>query len=44
MLRYYEGLDDAEIAAALSCAPATVRAHANRALATLRLNDSQEIS
>jgi RNA polymerase sigma-70 factor (sigma-E family) len=44
VLRYYEGLDDAEIAAALHCAPATVRAHASRALAALRLDDRQEVS
>jgi len=44
VLRYYEGLDDAEIATALGCAPATVRAHASRALAVLRLDAPQEIS
>jgi RNA polymerase sigma-70 factor (sigma-E family) len=35
-LRYYEGLDDHQIAEALGCRPATVRSHAARALATLR--------
>jgi RNA polymerase sigma-70 factor (sigma-E family) len=35
-LRYYEDRSDAEIAELLGCAPATVRAHASRALATLR--------
>jgi len=37
VLRYYEGLDDPEIAVILGCAGSTVRAHASRALATLRL-------
>lgn len=43
-LRYYGGLSDAEIAAALSCRPATVRSQASRALAKLRvgLTPSQE--
>ena len=36
VLRYYEGLDDAEIADVLSCRPATVRGHISRGLATLR--------
>jgi RNA polymerase sigma-70 factor (sigma-E family) len=36
VLRYYEQLDDAEIAELLGCAQATVRAHAHRALTTLR--------
>jgi RNA polymerase sigma-70 factor (sigma-E family) len=36
VLRLYEDLNDDEIAAALGCRPATVRAHASRALATLR--------
>lgn len=36
VLRYYEQLDDAEIAEVLDCARATVRAHAHRALTTLR--------
>lgn len=36
VLRYYEQLPDAEIADLLGCAPATVRAHAHRALTTLR--------
>ena len=38
VLRYYEGLSDAEIAELLGCRPATVRAYASRALATLRVN------
>jgi RNA polymerase sigma-70 factor (sigma-E family) len=36
VLRYYEQLTDAEIADLLACAPATVRAHAHKALTTLR--------
>jgi RNA polymerase sigma factor (sigma-70 family) len=36
VLRYYEGLDDSEIAAVLSCRPATVRGHISRGLAALR--------
>jgi len=37
VLRFYEDLDDAAIAEVLGCAPATVRTHTMRALATLRL-------
>lgn len=36
VLRYYEDLPDAEIAAILDCSPATVRSQIHRALATLR--------
>jgi RNA polymerase sigma-70 factor (sigma-E family) len=36
VLRYYEDLPDAEIAAVLGCAASTVRSNASRALATLR--------
>jgi RNA polymerase sigma-70 factor (sigma-E family) len=36
VLRYYEQLTDSEIADLLGCAQATVRAHAHRALTTLR--------
>lgn len=36
VLRYFEGLPDAEIAEVLSCRAATVRAHISRGLATLR--------
>ena len=36
VLRYYEQLADPEIADLLGCAQATVRAHAHRALTTLR--------
>jgi RNA polymerase sigma-70 factor (sigma-E family) len=37
VLRYYEDRSDTEIAALLGCRPATVRAHAARALAALRV-------
>jgi DNA-directed RNA polymerase specialized sigma24 family protein len=37
VLRYYEGLTDAEIADVLGCRPGTVRGYASRALATLRV-------
>ncbi|MFI7060476.1 SigE family RNA polymerase sigma factor [Kribbella sp. NPDC050124] len=36
VLRYYEDLPDAEIAAVLGCAPGTVRSNAARGLETLR--------
>ncbi len=36
VLRYYDDLPDAEIAALLACAPGTVRSQAARALAKLR--------
>ncbi|GAA1302963.1 SigE family RNA polymerase sigma factor [Saccharothrix xinjiangensis] len=36
VLRFYEGFDDAEIAATLGCSQGTVRSHISRALATLR--------
>jgi RNA polymerase sigma-70 factor (sigma-E family) len=36
VLRYYEGLSDAEIAAVLGCTAATVRSQIHRALAALR--------
>jgi len=39
VLRYYEGLSDAEISEVLGTSPATVRSHASRALATLRDTD-----
>lgn len=41
VLRYYEGLSDAEIAEILRCRPGTVRAYAARAFATLRVELSQ---
>jgi RNA polymerase sigma-70 factor (sigma-E family) len=37
VLRYYQGLSDAEIADVLGCAPGTVRGYASRALAALRV-------
>jgi RNA polymerase sigma-70 factor (sigma-E family) len=37
VLRYFDGLEDAEIAAALGCSPGTVRSHVSRGLARLRL-------
>lgn len=37
VLRFYGGHDDCDIAAMLGVAPVTVRAHASRALATLRV-------
>jgi RNA polymerase sigma factor (sigma-70 family) len=40
VLRYYEGLGDAEIAATLGCGSSTVRVHAARALASLRVEPS----
>jgi RNA polymerase sigma-70 factor (sigma-E family) len=38
VLRYYEDLSDAQIAEILGCSPGTVRGHASRALAKLRVN------
>jgi RNA polymerase sigma-70 factor (sigma-E family) len=37
-LRFYAGLDDREIAAALGCSASSVRSHASRAIAALRVN------
>lgn len=39
VLRFYEGLSDAEIAEALSCREPTVRVHVSRGLAALRRVD-----
>ncbi len=36
VLRYYEGLSEAEIAEVLGCRPSTVKSQASRALASLR--------
>jgi RNA polymerase sigma-70 factor (sigma-E family) len=41
VLRYYEDLSDAEISEVLGCRTGTVRSHASRALATLRLELSR---
>jgi RNA polymerase sigma factor (sigma-70 family) len=38
VLRYWEDLNDAEIAAALGCTPGTVRSQLSRALAKLRVS------
>jgi len=38
VLRYYEGLGDDAIAQILSCSTGTVRSHASRALAALRID------
>jgi RNA polymerase sigma-70 factor (sigma-E family) len=41
VLRHYEGLDDAAIAALLSCGEVAVRSHASRGLARLRASLDQ---
>ncbi|GAA2538419.1 SigE family RNA polymerase sigma factor [Winogradskya consettensis] len=41
VLRFYEGLTDEEIAESLGCRTSTVRAYASRALATLRVEVTQ---
>lgn len=41
VLRYYEGLADAEIAVVLDCRQTTVRAHISRGLAALRSDNVQ---
>jgi RNA polymerase sigma factor (sigma-70 family) len=38
VLRYYDGLTDAEIADVLCCAVVTVRSNVSRALAALRID------
>jgi RNA polymerase sigma-70 factor (sigma-E family) len=43
VLRYYEGLTDAEIAGVLGCSAGTVRGYASRALSTLRLHDADDL-
>jgi RNA polymerase sigma-70 factor (sigma-E family) len=42
VLRYYEQVDDAEIADLLGCAPATVRSNASKALKSLRLQSERQ--
>jgi RNA polymerase sigma-70 factor (sigma-E family) len=46
ILRYYEGLPDAEIAEILDCSASTVRSQIHRALASLRttLSTSEEVT
>ena len=43
VLRYYEELDDAEIASVLGCSTSTVRSNIARALATLRVHGRDEL-
>ena len=42
VLRYFEDLPDAQIAAILGCAESTVRSHARRGLTTLRITLAEE--
>jgi RNA polymerase sigma-70 factor (sigma-E family) len=42
VLRYYEQLDDDEIADLLGCAPVTVRSNASKAIKTLRLQTERQ--
>jgi RNA polymerase sigma-70 factor (sigma-E family) len=44
VLRYYRGLSDSEIATELGCSPGTVRSHASRALASLRIQMAEPVS
>jgi RNA polymerase sigma-70 factor (sigma-E family) len=44
VLRYYEGLADDAIAEILGCSPGTVRSHASRALAALRISPSNDLA
>ncbi len=43
VLRYYEGMSDEAVADVLGCSTGTVRSHASRALASLRV-DSQPVA
>lgn len=43
VLRYYEGLDDAEIAQTLGCGLSTVRSNIARALASLRIDVEADV-
>lgn len=43
-LRYYADLSDEQIAQDLGCSPGTVRAHASRALATLRITTRDQLA
>jgi len=42
VLRFYEGMSDADIAAVLGCGASTVRSHISRGLAALRLDLAAE--
>jgi RNA polymerase sigma-70 factor (sigma-E family) len=42
ILRFYEGLSDEQIAAAIGCSQATVRSHTSKALAHLRANGAAQ--
>ncbi len=44
VLRYYEGLSDAEIAGVMGCAQSTVRGHVFKALAALRTELDQPLA
>jgi RNA polymerase sigma factor (sigma-70 family) len=44
VLRYYEGLSDAEIAEVMGCTQSTVRGHVFRALAALRVELAQPLA
>jgi len=44
VLRYYEGLPDAEIAAALGCGENAVRSNISRGLARLRVHLTQDVA
>jgi len=44
VLRYYEGLSDAEIAEVMGCSQSTVRGHVFRALAALRVELAQPLA
>ncbi|MBA3417743.1 MAG: SigE family RNA polymerase sigma factor [Geodermatophilaceae bacterium] len=44
VLRYYEGLSDLEIADALRCSAGTVRGYASRALSTLRIQLTDDVT
>jgi DNA-directed RNA polymerase specialized sigma24 family protein len=43
VLRFYEDLPDPQIAQILGCSPATVRAHASKALGRLRGNTDADL-
>ena len=44
VLRYYEGLSDAEIAEVMGCTQSTVRGHVFKALAALRIELDQPLA